>query len=572
MAILLTVPVSAQWSADGVIPIDRAVTQGYDCCPDGQGGAWWAQNFWSMSNRHIHLQHIDSDGYLSFDSLGVDVVNASGCQLIGIEPGLDGDVVVMFTRSYQEGDIYFSQVFAQRLTLNSVDQRVERLWGDLGINISNNDFNVKYPYNYDGYSTVSDGAGGLWGLWQNSSNVYVSGVNADGSLKHEAGVDPQLDYDSNIDEDIHIVEDGAGGLTMMFASDADGRVSDRHFYAVNILADGSFRYDERQLVLNWPENDIAGYYTKPYHLRRDPQGGYVITTAYWWQRISDDLVPQWADQGVRAYDWDPPNYNLDEKSNPVILADRSILQLCTTQPYEQAYLEQVLEDGTRRFGTDWGPVAGDSTLDQFLPGPDFLAPDSESVICIYNGYLSWPAGFRTMIQRLTPDGTNLWSHIVQIGTNTITLRPTYWTVFYIDDYNICYFCVHAGAPDDEFKFYAFKLNVEDGTLAGVNSVSEPTDGDPSSPSAPALISNAYPNPFNSSVALTISVQAPGIYDLVVHNVLGQTIHREAVDIHAPGEFVQTLTLPEGSASGIYFLTLQLTDGRHLSQKKVAYLR
>ncbi|GBE29650.1 hypothetical protein BMS3Bbin04_00672 [bacterium BMS3Bbin04] len=53
----------SQWSGDGVRLIDWPVNDGVDCCPGGQGGVWYAQNYGAYQSQMVVVQHIDSEGY-----------------------------------------------------------------------------------------------------------------------------------------------------------------------------------------------------------------------------------------------------------------------------------------------------------------------------------------------------------------------------------------------------------------------------------------------------------------------------------------------------------------------------
>ncbi len=564
--LLLSSSALAQWSSEGVLLVDRGPLSG-DMCPDGQGGLWYAQLATDPVVQQVVVQHLDSEGYRSFDLQGIPVARDSTHYLCGIQPGPDGDCIVMYSRGYLDNQEVIWDIYAQRIT-----QQGELLWGELGLDISTHSHTYKMPMSFLGHWTLSDGAGGLWGIWRlgiGNYDAFVCGVNADGTLKCPDG-DLHVGFATNNQLPCEFVDDGAGGMVVLYGTDADGYWGVRHIYAQRILADGSTLYDDALLVMDKPlgNADVYGNWHDIY-LRRDPQGGYVITTPIYWQRLSDDLVPQWAIEGVEVYNtWEPTWHYRGDQSSPVILADRTVQQLCLDSRHARPRFEQLLLDGTRRHGTDWGPAAGDSTVEQYSPGPDLLSPDGESVICYYKGAIGFEDYQEFLVQRITPDGDNIWPQITVLGVDSFSYGVQEYAGFYLDDESVAYV---AGSVDPA-RLFAFKVYIDDGSVAGDNDVasSPVTTSLPSD--SPVLISNAYPNPFNSSVALTISVRDPGVYDLAVHNVLGQTIHSEAVDNRTAGEFVQTVTLPDGCASGIYFLTLQHRDGRNLSQKKVAYLR
>jgi len=208
-------PCTAQWSGDGV-QVFNVAGMNADCCPDSSGGLWVAQmNRPLINETRIVVQHIDSSGYRTFNQEGVEITSMPNPYLCGVESSLNGDCVVMFSCEVWDGDDYDLDIYAQR-----INQQGERLWGENGVDISTPDFPIKMPTYYDiGSSTESDDAGGMWGIWgpgAGSVDVYLCGVNADGTSKLPDG-------------DIHVctsvqqlecifTKDGQGGLTVVYGN------------------------------------------------------------------------------------------------------------------------------------------------------------------------------------------------------------------------------------------------------------------------------------------------------------------------------------------------------------------
>lgn len=334
----------------------------------------------------------------------------------------------------------------------------------------------------------------------------------------------------------------------------------RHILAQTILSDGSLLHDEPQLVMDWPE-DEQGIYGDPYHIRRDPQGGYVITTRKFWQRLDNNLEPQWDHWGVLVYStWDPPFYNLDQVSTPVILSDRSVLQLCTNPEFNLSFLEQINFDGTRPLGTNWGPVAGDSTYRPAYPGPDFPSLDGNSAIVTYQSRLNnEPAGpVYRMLQRVSPDGENLWSDILIIGDDENfddAIRP--WCVLPVNEYNICYLIMRDSHGDRSFS--AFKVNTEDGTIAGDTSVEEHSPPINTIPVTSRIVS-AYPNPFNDTVHVNVEITQHKPYNLTVYNILGHEVSNHELNPNNAVSAVVPVTFGDHLSSGVYFIALHGPEG------------
>ncbi|MCB2212458.1 T9SS type A sorting domain-containing protein [bacterium] len=75
----------------------------------------------------------------------------------------------------------------------------------------------------------------------------------------------------------------------------------------------------------------------------------------------------------------------------------------------------------------------------------------------------------------------------------------------------------------------------------------------------------FPNPFNASAMVTVTLPAPGDLNVSLFNVLGQEVITLAHGPHAPG--THTLTV-DGStlASGIYFVHAEIVDGTQAAGK------
>lgn len=69
------------------------------------------------------------------------------------------------------------------------------------------------------------------------------------------------------------------------------------------------------------------------------------------------------------------------------------------------------------------------------------------------------------------------------------------------------------------------------------------------------IESVYPNPFNPSTTALLNVEQPGDYAVTVYNVLGQSVHKQALAIQATGRVSVSFDL-RGQASGMYFFAVQ----------------
>jgi hypothetical protein len=69
----------------------------------------------------------------------------------------------------------------------------------------------------------------------------------------------------------------------------------------------------------------------------------------------------------------------------------------------------------------------------------------------------------------------------------------------------------------------------------------------------------YPNPFNSSTIISYSLSVAAPVTLTVHNVLGQKLQTLVSGVQGAGNH-QVRFQPEGSPSGVFFLTLRTPNG------------
>jgi hypothetical protein len=83
------------------------------------------------------------------------------------------------------------------------------------------------------------------------------------------------------------------------------------------------------------------------------------------------------------------------------------------------------------------------------------------------------------------------------------------------------------------------------------------------------ITNAYPNPFNSTTTIAYEVAAPGPVTFAIFNLLGQEVYRVEEQLVTAGpqrlSWEGTTTSGQALASGIYFIRMQ-TDAIHASKK------
>lgn len=125
------------------------------------------------------------------------------------------------------------------------------------------------------------------------------------------------------------------------------------------------------------------------------------------------------------------------------------------------------------------------------------------------------------------------------------------------------------------------LKYSDATLKGSSTDGKPL-GDPYwfngltgvrlvSPVVPAKfdLSNNYPNPFNPSTRIKVSLTRGGLVSLTVFNVIGQVVRVLENGYKPAGEYLYNVNM-DGFASGVYFYTLK--QGTNSITKKMLLLK
>lgn len=83
------------------------------------------------------------------------------------------------------------------------------------------------------------------------------------------------------------------------------------------------------------------------------------------------------------------------------------------------------------------------------------------------------------------------------------------------------------------------------------------------------LSNNYPNPFNPSTTIKVSLAKSGVMSLRVYNVLGQLVRVVDQGFKSAGEYTYNISM-DNLASGVYFYTLR--QGTNVMTKKMLLLK
>lgn len=149
---------TVQWTADGVGVCTAAYDQDYpQALSDGAGGvyiSWTDRRLGLFSPLALYMQRVDGSGASLWTANGTQIygyVEADEAPL-ALEP--DGGVVVSW-RDTRNGNV---DIFAQRLTANAT-----RRWGPIGTAV------CARAGDDGAHRMSSDGEGGLWVAWENST-------------------------------------------------------------------------------------------------------------------------------------------------------------------------------------------------------------------------------------------------------------------------------------------------------------------------------------------------------------------------------------------------------------------
>ena len=300
-ALLLVIVISglssAQWMESGTMICEHTGNQRFHVMSsDSMGGALFA---W-MDYRHgdynidIYAQRIDGDGYLLWDSAGVEVCGAPGNQYYAIvrSDGKGGGIVV-----WQDGRSGAYDIYAQRIRHDGVP-----VWTPHGIQVCAATGDQLHP------NIIPDGDGGAIIVWRDhrddcednyAQRIDSSGVClwVPGGVRFSASGVAEGEFSNGTPIP---VPDGRGGAIVVWR---DKRYVHQYVYAQRIDGDGNSLWTENgvKLTTNMTDRDEGDYSLAP-----DGTGGAVFVWRMEGEVLSsrDDLYAQ----RVRAdgsIAWDP---------------------------------------------------------------------------------------------------------------------------------------------------------------------------------------------------------------------------------------------------------------------------
>ncbi|MBZ0264178.1 T9SS type A sorting domain-containing protein [bacterium] len=530
---LLSSSVSAQWSSLGnrAAGTDICVTGSMKLAATEDGGAWIGWNCGYQS----YIQRVTADGYLLFDSSAVTLTPDSLAVtniLMDILP-VEGDELMVAYSNFGLHPNGRMCIYGQRFTAEG-----ERLFDPFDSRVS-----WTTNGNESGWRRiVTDGNNGFWAFYFRdlSTNLYICGMNADGTKKMR---NQRLVGDIGTIYGPEPVPDDSGGVHLAWGSGPGT-------YYRHMLHTEDFANAQPQLVVDG--------WSGGYHAVKDRTGGcFVIGSTGGVQHVMYNGDLPWGLEGQDNIDFAHGN------SSAVSTPDSGFARA-------GAYRSGVF---LVRINSDYSEYYEDFSI--LLNNPDeesvdsyvdpILRYDSSSDV-FYICYVSIGEVHDYYLTTRKVDGAtaeNLWDEPVRIGPLTDGSSSGILAVLTSDGSLILsnLFRDH-GSMLLLYKIYP------DGTLAGSDQAVSPVT--PSEMVKSFNLLSTFPNPFNGTVTLRVSLEYPGTYKWSVYSLTGELVSTQHFVASRSGTFEQTWTPSAGLAGGVYFVRWT-KSGQHLATTKAVYM-
>ena len=237
---------SVLWAADGVAVCDAAGNQEWPrLTADGEGGAIIAWYDSRDGSYDVYAQRVDGSGAMLWAGNGVQLCGATGDQVMRdiISGGGSGGAIV-FWEDRRSGDL---DIFAQKVDADGVP-----LWTADGLVICALDYDQDWP------TAATDGAGGAIVAWRDlrdpfsGYDLYIQKIGSDGALMWDADGKPVC-IDPEMQTNIHIISDGAGGAMLTWRDFRWGPVYGSHIYAQGYDSSGDPSFELNGSVVSAQE-------------------------------------------------------------------------------------------------------------------------------------------------------------------------------------------------------------------------------------------------------------------------------------------------------------------------------
>jgi len=522
LASLLAANAAADWPTDlsANLPVRVAPgTQEYvGITSDGAGGAIIAWRDGNSSTGRMRARRVRDGGILAWDSSMVV------CASLGIVPSLVSDAAggaIIVSGNHANESLFFAQ--AQRIDSVGTIQ-----WT----------YNLGYGANPD---VASDGAGGAFLAWVKyhspGTNVYLQHFDGAGA-RWGSGVNLNPSPGQSIYQlEPAVVADGAGGAIAAWRNEDDSVLVQR------VNSTGQLQWGPSGITLS---RSITAEDPK---ILSDGSGGAIVA----WgnggfidaQRVDASGTPQWTPGGVSAASSVLFSDGMTSKGSIQLISDGAGgvivgYQKNGSNSRPAVFAQHIDLNGIKKWGGGvvvTGDVAiGDMTYEvapDGVGGAVFAFTDRNGTVNVFG-------------QRLTPTGVRMWGD---------TRRP-----------------ISAAAGDELSPAFVFS-GPQELIVAWHDTRNEPSSGDiyaqhfslndpivsvDPSPGLPTPTFSVHPNPFSSSINMSVIVPRPGQLRADLVDVGGRTVARTSWSV-ASGRNALSWDLghvgPPRSPPGIYFLRL-----------------
>ncbi len=536
----------AQWQPNGLIFED--VIYHYTMLPTDDGGHWVIYDTCIDLEYYCGLvQRFNADGYMQLPEYylygGVSIVNPFGhnAEIAGAVNSDNGSIIVAFMSATLNPELG-GCMYAQKISPEG-----ELLWGDSGAVAFEDDVfqgaNGIFP------SICSDEEGGFWGFYRERPYcpMYLYGVNEDGSQKLTRPT-----Y-------IRYTEDGPGNEAILIAHPDGGvYVVYEDFHGTPYLGLMMKRFTaEGEEVWNEPVLVMPRIWGGRVDLKRYNDNSVVVFNAelggdeVYLNRISEDGETMWGDFLDLS-----SHGSGGSSSNPVLLADNSLFyhHVWIMGADWENRLYRITEDGAPYYYGYWymtfePPMRSWSLFNGLLPSTN------PNRIFSYN---------KVQIPGRSNTESSILCQLLDIHSGMDSFADDTVLVDF-DSYHINNSVKAMLLPDssgviivsNDIENYSF-LNMYkvlmDGTVVGhESSVDEIFLTIPET----FTISSIHPNPFNSSVLITIELSVASTVTLKVSNLEGRILDRRDYTFNS-GEQQVSWSAPPDLASGTLFFSL--SDG------------
>jgi hypothetical protein len=575
-SLLLLSTATAEWPIEGIEPFGKV--EGMITIPDTSGGVWFiydsvdppptvgdkapisskVRRSIQVTQGYLRIQHIDSSGTKLLGEWGESVIQDTSythAWLHGAVPTSDGGVFVAYMTVTPYTDPYgypYYGLYGQRFNASG-----DPMWRTFGVPLTvqdGRDFVSSTNLNvYDG--SCSDGADGTWLLVYEGFTMkkYVTHVDSSGVV-NPTYIPPYLvGAGANIrsDNGIAICEDAKGGAHIGYIDDSNG-----DFYHQRVSQ--SWPGGRRRAIYN--PNNFHGVTATP-----DGYGGVYFM-------VSNDGTN--ADiRRVNSENQVSTNRALIGGNSvcrwPAILENGDAVMMFTSYYLGNDTLRYARFDTTLNYG-----VHPDTA--SILEGVHTSTHNSPAVIAALNG-----EDIIGSIRRIEDidDGVSVFISMHRIPPAG---KPDLWAT-------PPRVLIESKDPENWYYYFQRLTRLSDGSILvqylyehgywrfhRISEAGPPITDTTENPPPASLpdrfnIESAWPNPFNGTVTIRVSLPTSNPAQLMIHNLTGQVVATLPVPEVETGLSSVIWTPDTALASGVYFAQVS-QSGQTTRPRKIVLMR